>query len=141
MRYLVVLALLSTAWSQTIQCRTVSGQTTCYDPNSAYGAGYNMGYGAAGIGMALAQSRQIKRDANFCFKNPDQAIHGTPCSDRMNAVMARWVSQHEKFHQSPENAKVMADYMEANNLNPFRYGSYDKAFKALKKSGKVELNS
>lgn len=65
------------------------------------------------------------------------------CSDDNKVVAAanEFVAHHRDFMPSPDNAHVVAMYIEANKLDPRDGKSYEKAYKDLKKEGQLELYS
>jgi hypothetical protein len=157
-----VLAMLGTAAAQaTTRCYTPPGsntttctsangaRTTCYTPpgsntsNCTTQPGTDWNATGQQIGAGIGQGIATRQQEKFCKKNPGQVYHGYKCpteEERSFLTAKRWMDDHPKFHQSDENAKAMVAYMKENKLDPREYKSYNKAFKALKKAGKVELN-
>ncbi len=59
--------------------------------------------------------------------------------ERASAVAYAFVAKHKDFVQCAGNSQVMIEYLETNSLNPFEEKSYEHAYKALKKSGRLQL--
>lgn len=109
----------------------------------SYEDGQKIGQGlGAAIAAGIARS-EVRRAERFCLANPGQQYHEISCPSAEQAAFNTafaWAKDHPKFHQSPENAEVMTAYLSSNQLDARIYKNYDKAFKALKKDGKLEFN-
>jgi hypothetical protein len=136
-------ALAGVTQAQQIYCYTSGNQTYCNQQRNSYEDGRQIGQGigaAIAVGIARAEVRRAER---FCLANPGQQYHDVTCPSAEQAafnVAAVWAKDHPKFHQSQANAEVMTAYLSSNQLDLRIYKNYDKAFKALKKDGKLEFN-
>lgn len=126
----LILVTATTCFSQSTTCTTLGTITRCQTTN------YNAA--ASNLGAALGEASARKSFHRFCDNNPGQSYRGTVCPEHF--AEGRWVLDHPKFHQSDVNMDRMLAYIASNNLNPNEYKSYDKAFKALRKQGSVEMN-
>ena len=50
-----------------------------------------------------------------------------------------FIAHHKDFIRSAANANVVVTFLEMNKLDPRERRSYEKAYRELKKAGKLEL--
>jgi hypothetical protein len=115
------------------------------------------------IGAALGQSIAVATQAHafnkgvrkYCEAHPGEDWHyrsnadGHEISsghcpsdeDKVTTLTNEFVAHHKDFIRSPTNAQTLVTYLETNNLDPRERKSYEKAYKELKKAGKLELYS
>lgn len=147
MRSIIIFLLLARfgyAQSTNTNCTANGNQADCNtQTQQANQNGEKLGAGLGQLAVALAIRHAQKATESFCHNNPGQVYKGYQCPTLEQAAVETaisWRDRHPKFHQCPENANVMINYMTSNNLDPTSYKSYDTAFKALKKQGKIIFN-
>ena len=123
--------------------------TPAPDPEAWRQAGEGIGI-AIGAGIVAVRQHQI---ASFCKKNPGQNYRGTQClsyDDQATKAEALFIIHTPKFHQSDENFDVLEHWVRdrcvvsrrdaCNKLDPTKEDSYQQAWKALRKTGTVQIN-
>jgi hypothetical protein len=100
------------------------------------------------VGAALAFNRNLRK---YCAAHPREDWHRTTADqfpkeghcpsddDKAAAVANEFMAHHKDFIHNPTNAQTLVTYLETNNLDPRERKSYEKAYKNLKKAGKLEL--
>lgn len=134
---LVLMALMTAASAQSTKCTTIGKDTSCTTtPTTDWNAvGQNLG---AGLRARVDERRQW----DFCHAHPGQVYEGQVCrswEQQAADTAVAWMGMHHKYAQTPANGTAMAGYIEANGLDPRLYKSYDRAFKELKKQGRVAV--
>jgi len=145
-------------------CTTVGADTNCTSTTTDYGAQQQRAYeqgqkvGDAlgrGISSAMQTHSFNKGLKKYCDAHPGQEWHYTSrsdghlistghCpSDTEKALEAVYIfmSKHKDFMPGDENATEITTYIESNRLDPREEKSYESAYKALKKEGKLKLYS
>lgn len=59
--------------------------------------------------------------------------------DKDVAAAKQFMAHHKDFKPCNANSKVMVAYIETHSFNPREQKSYERAYKALKKAGQLEL--
>ena len=162
-----VLILWGSAYGQettNTNC-TLSGNTAnCTSNTTDYGAQQQRSFeegqqvGSAlgeGIGLAMQRHSFSKGVKKYCAAHPGADWHyyskadghvlssgHCPTEDeKAEAVANEFIARHKDFVPEPANSKVMIAYIESHKLNPLETKSYDRAYKALKKAGQLDLYS
>lgn len=142
---------------------TLSGNTAnCTSNTTDYGAqqqqayeagqqvGNALGTGIANVIQAHSFSKGLRK---YCDAHPGEAWHygviatgqayrsGTCPSNEEKSVQAanKFMAHHKDFKPCDANSKVMTAYIETHNLDPREEKSYERSYKALKKSGQLNL--
>ncbi|MHB1937762.1 MAG: hypothetical protein ACYCOR_14405 [Acidobacteriaceae bacterium] len=142
---------------------TLSGNTAnCTSNTTDYGAQQQQAYetgqqvgNAIGQGLASAMQHHAfsKGVKKYCAAHPGQDWHyysgrdghvlssGHCPSDEDKDVAAanEFMAHHKDFIPCAANSKVMVAYIEVHKFDPREQKSYERAYKALKKSGKLDL--
>lgn len=139
-----------------------TGAVNCNSTTTDYGAYYRQGQQVgqaigAPIGQAIYMARQrhafSKGIKKYCAAHPGQDWHyysrrdghvlssGHCPSDEDKVVAAanEFMAHHKDFKPCDANSKVMVAYIETHNLDPREQKSYERAYKALRKTGQLEL--
>lgn len=109
------------------------------------------------FGQALAmaiQARKFTKDVKrYCASHPGEdwryysngdghTISSGHCLSRQeeaNAAAGAFMVRHKEFKIETTNFDAMWAYVQANNLDPREEKSYERAYKDLKKTGKLDL--
>jgi len=141
-----VLAVSVHAQTAHTTCNTNGDTTNCTtpDPNAAYNNGYALGQGMGNLGAGIAIAAARHREAKFCKANPGQNYKGDYCPtpDEQTMIALRtFMLQTPKFHQSVANGEILGTWVDEHHLDRARVNSYKTAWKALRKTGTLELNN
>lgn len=150
------------AQTTTTNCNTYGSMTNCTSTSNAaqqqqaYEAGQQVGNAiGAGIAVAIESHRRSKWVKHYCAENPGQIWRWTRNSDgyvlasgycptvadRQVAAANEFMAKHHDYIPETENANVMVAYLEEHKLDPREERSYERGYKDLKKSGKLQLYS
>ena len=139
-----------------------TGAVNCNSTTTDYGAYYRQGQQVgqaigAPIGQAIYMARQrhafSKGIKKYCAAHSGQDWHyysgrdghvlssGHCPSDEDKDVAAanEFMAHHKDFKPCDANSKVMVAYIQAHSFDPREQKSYERAYKALKKTGQLEL--
>lgn len=148
-----------TLYGNTANCNSTSTTTDngaqqaernreAYETGQKVGAA--LGQGIAGAMQAHAFSKGLRK---YCNAHPGQEwayysradghkISSGYCpsdEDKGIAAANEFVSRHGDFMRTPSNSQAMTAYLEDHRLDPREEKSYERAYKDLKKSGRLEL--
>lgn len=160
-----IASLLSFIILLTVPCRAQVTTTCSLYGNTAYCTSYDQGAAIAeqqheqyeagqavgrGIGMAIFRAHFPGWRRGYCSQHPGQpfnysnasgnSITGTcPSQDVLaNEAATEWMAKHLEYKPSDVNGRAMDGYIADNRIPRWEPKSYDQAFKALKKSGKIQ---
>lgn len=165
---LVLLLILSFATRHPMQGQTTSTSTNCNvygttanctststddsalkaqqseQQRQAYETGQKIG---ATFGQAMQSRAFSKSVRRYCDAHPGENWHNTNGSsghcpsddDKASISSSEFLAHHKDFIRNAANAQTLVSYIEANKLDPRERTSYDKAYKQLKKEGRLEL--
>jgi hypothetical protein len=155
-------AVVSQTSTTNTNCTTVGANTDCTSTTTnnstqqqqAYEAGQQIG-SALGTGIARAMQAHAfnKGLKKYCDAHPGQDWHyysradGHTISsghcpsfdDKAVATANSFMARHKDYIPGDANSKVMVAYLEEQKLDPREEKSYERAYKELKKSGKLQL--
>jgi hypothetical protein len=160
--YLVTLLLATPTMAQTINttcslyptavyCTSTDGGAAlaAQERQQQYQAGYQAGQAVgSGVGMAVFRAHFSGWRRKYCSRHPEQPFYyGNADGDSMtgtcpnlsglaNEPAAEFVAKHYGSITSAEKAAAIDKYVADNHLPPWEPKSFDKAFHAVKKSGK-----
>lgn len=147
-------------------CNVYGGNATCTSTSNttdnaaqqrqAYEAGQKVG-DAIGTGIALALQSHSKNGwvKKFCAGHPGETWRWTRNSDGAlldsghcltdedKGVIAanEFMAHHKEFIQGPKNSQALVAYLDTHNLDPRKEKSYERAYRDLKTTGKLQLYS
>jgi hypothetical protein len=143
-------------------CTTIGNNINCTSNTTdnaaqqqrAYETGQQVG-NALGSGLAMAmQAHSFNKGVrNYCAAHPGNDWHyysrvdghvlssGHCPSDEEKGVAAanEFMSHHKDFIPGQANSQVIVAYLESHKLDPREEKSYERAYKDLKKTGKLDL--
>ena len=140
-------------YGSTVNCTSNTTDNAAQQQRS-YEAGQQvgnaLGQGIAGAMQAHSFSKGLRK---YCDVHPGEVWHygviatgqaynsGTCPTNEEKSVQAanKFMSHHKEFIPEPANSNVLVAYLEAHKLDPREEKSYERAYKDLKKSGKLDL--
>lgn len=161
----IVLLSCKAARSQettTTNCSLSGNTANCTSNTTDYGAQQQRAYeqgqqvgNALGKGLAAAmQAHQFTKGLRkYCDAHPGQDWHyysrvdGHTISqghcptqtDEALTAANEFMSRHKDYIPCPTNSAAITAYVDGHNLNPRERGSYERAFKDLKKTNQLKL--
>lgn len=113
-------------------------------------AGRAVGEGIATAMQAHAFNKDLKKycaahpgqDWNYYSRADGHVLSSGHCpSDEEKALVAasEFMSRHKDFKAGDANSQAMTKYIQTNNLDPREEKSFERAYKALKKTGQLDL--